>query len=266
MILFVDSHAHLSGDEFEEDRHEVIQKAFEEGIGAILCPTELTEDNELEVTLEIIHTYPDIVAAGGIHPHNAKNFTGDCLRKIEALAKDKFILAVGEIGMDFHYNFSPPDIQLKVFKRQLNLAQEIGLPVVIHSRNARDEILKAVKEEKFTQGGILHCFTEDWEFASEMMEHNFLISFSGILTFPKAQTLREVAIQTPLEKLLIETDSPYLVPVPYRGKIQRNEPRYVKETARFLAELKNLPLEVLAEKTTSNFESLFQIEIQKPRC
>lgn len=266
MILLVDSHAHLSGDEFANDRHEVIQRALDEGIGAILCPTDLTDDNEVEITLDTIHTHPEIIAAGGVHPHNAKNFTGDCLRKIEALAEDKSISAVGEIGMDFHYNFSPPDIQVKAFKRQLNLAQEIGLPAVIHSRNARDEILKAVKEEKFTQGGILHCFTEDWEFAAAMMDNNFLISFSGILTFPKAQSLREVAVQTPVEKLLIETDSPYLVPVPFRGKIQRNEPRYVKETARFLAELKNLPLEVLAEKTTSNFESLFQIEIRKPRC
>jgi TatD DNase family protein len=266
LSLIVDSHAHLSGDEFANDRHEVIQKAFEEGIGAILCPTELTEDNELKITLETIHTYPNIIAAAGVHPHNAKSFTNDYLRKIEALAKDKQILAVGEIGLDFHYNFSPPDVQGEVFKKQLNLAQNIGLPVIIHSRNARDEVLKAIKEEDFTQGGILHCFTEDWEFAAAMMEYNFLISFSGILTFPQAQSLREVAIRTPLEKLLVETDSPYLVPAPYRGKIQRNEPVYVKETARLLAELKNLPLETLAEKTTSNFESLFQIEIQIPRC
>ncbi len=266
MILLVDSHAHLSGDEFANDRHEVIQKAFHEGIGAILCPTELTNDKELEITLETIRAYAHIVAAGGIHPHNAKNSTKKSLQKIEALAKDGDILAVGEIGLDFHYNFSPPDVQVKVFKQQLNIAQHLGLPVIIHSRNARDEVLKAIKEENFTQGGILHCFTEDGEFAEAMIEYNFLISFSGILTFPKAHSLREVAIQTPLEKLLVETDSPYLVPVPYRGKIQRNEPVYVKETARYLAELKNVPLAKFAEKTTSNFESLFQIEIQKPRC
>ncbi len=266
MILLVDSHAHLSGDEFASDRHEVIQKAIEEGIGAILCPTELTDDSEVQTTLDTIHAYANIVAAGGVHPHNAKKFNASCLQKIEALAKAKHILAIGEIGVDFHYYFSPPDVQIRVFKQQLDLAQEIGLPVIIHSRNARDEVLEAIQETKFTQGGILHCFTEDWEFAEAMMGYNFLISFSGILTFPKAQSLREVAIQTPFEKLLVETDSPYLVPVPYRGKIQRNEPVYVKETARFLAELKNVSLEKLAEKTTSNFESLFQIEIQKPRC
>ena len=265
MSLLVDSHAHLSGKEFDNDRHEVIQRAFREGIGAILCPTEITEEHELQNTLDTIQTYSNIIAAGGVHPHNAKDFTPGCLQKIEALAEDKKILAVGEIGLDFHYNFSPPDVQVDVFRMQLNIAQEIGTPVVIHSRNARDEVLKAVKEEGFTQGGILHCFTEDWEFAKEMMEYNFLISFSGILTFPKARSLQEVAIQMPLEKILVETDSPYLVPIPYRGKIQRNEPVYVKETARFLAELKNVSLEKLAEKTTHNFESLFRIEIKKPR-
>jgi TatD DNase family protein len=266
LSLIVDSHAHLSGEEFDNDRHEVIRRSFQEGIGAILCPTELTEENELKVTFDTIQAYPNIVAAGGVHPHNAKSFNPDCIQKIIDLAKSHNIHAVGEIGVDLHYNFSPPDTQIEVFRKQLNIAQEIGLPVIIHSRNARDEVLAAVKEEQFTLGGILHCFTEDWEFAKMMMEYDFLISFSGILTFPKAQSLREVAIRTPLEKALVETDSPYLVPAPYRGKIQRNEPVYVKETARFLAELKNVSLEELAEKTTQNFVSLFQIEIKKPRC
>jgi TatD DNase family protein len=265
LSLLVDSHAHLSGNEFDIDRHEVIQRAFREGIGAILCPTELTAENELEITLETTLAYSNIIAAGGVHPHNAKNFNPICIQKIKELAESQNIHAVGEIGVDFHYNFSPPDTQIEIFRMQLNIAQEIGLPVVIHSRNARNEVLNAITEEEFTQGGILHCFTEDWEFAKEMMKYNFLISFSGILTFPKAQALQEVAIQTPLENILVETDSPYLVPTPYRGKIQRNEPVYVKETARFLAELKNVSLEKLAEKTTHNFELLFQIEIKKPR-
>ncbi|MGD9344929.1 MAG: TatD family hydrolase [Candidatus Aminicenantes bacterium] len=264
--LIVDSHAHLTAHEFDDDRHEVIRRAFQEGIGAILCPADLSEEKELEIALDITRTYTNIIAAAGVHPHNAKDFTADDLNKIELLAKGKNIRAVGEIGVDFHYNFSPPDVQVKVFKKQISMAQEMGLPVVIHSRNASKEILKAVKEERFTRGGIIHCFTEDWEFAETMMGYNFLISFSGILTFPKAQSLREVAIRTPMEKILVETDSPYLAPVPYRGKIERNEPVYVKETAQFLAKLKNVSLERLAERTTSNFESLFQIEIQKPRC
>lgn len=266
MSLLVDSHAHLGGKEFDNDRHAVIQRAFLEDIGAILCPAELTNAKDLQNTLDIIQEFPNIIAAGGVHPHNASSFTPDCIKKIKELAEIKNIHAIGEIGVDLHYNFSPPDVQVEVFRLQLNIAQEINLPVIIHSRNARDVILKTVKEEGYTQGGILHCFTEDLEFARWMMGYNFLISFSGILTFPKAQSLREVAIQTQLDKILIETDSPYLIPTPYRGKIQRNEPVYVKETARFLAELKNVSLEKLAEKTTNNFESLFQIEIKKPRC
>jgi TatD DNase family protein len=266
LILFVDSHAHLSGKEFDNDRYVVIERAFREGVGAILCPTELTEENELQITLETVKKYPNIIASGGVHPHNAKSFNPSCIQKIKDLAESRNIHAVGEIGIDFHYNFSPPETQIEVFRKQLNIAQEVGLPVVIHSRNARDEVLKAIKDEAFTQGGILHCFTEDWEFAAAMMEHDFLISFSGILTFPKAHSLRDVAIKTPLKKTLIETDSPYLVPTPYRGRIQRNEPVYVKETAGFLAELKKVSMDKLAEKTTHNFESLFQIEIKKLRC
>ncbi len=266
MSVLVDSHAHLSGSEFDNDRHEVIQRAFQEEIGAILCPTELTETNELQITIDIMQAYPSIIAAGGVHPHNAESFGPDSVQKIRELADSQKIHAVGEIGVDFFYNFSPPEIQIEVFREQIKIAQEIGIPAVIHSRNARDIVLKTIQEEEFKQGGILHCFTEDWEFAKAMMEYNFLISFSGILTFPKAQSLRDVAIRIPLEKILVETDSPYLVPMPYRGKIQRNEPVYVKETARFLAELKNVSFNELAKNTTRNFESLFQIEIIKPRC
>lgn len=266
MHYLVDSHAHLSGEEFDKDRHEVIQRAFHEGIGAVLCPAELTDALNLQNTLDIIRTYPNIIAAGGVHPHNAKSYNPACADKIEELASTQKIHAVGEIGIDLHYNFSPPDIQMEVFQKQLTVAQHIRLPVIIHSRNAKHAVLKAVKASGFTQGGILHCFTEDWEFAKSMMDFGFLISFSGILTFPKAQSLHEVALKTPWNKILVETDSPYLVPEPYRGKILRNEPVYVKETARCLAQLKNVSMDELAAETTRNFESLFQIEIKKPRC
>lgn len=266
MSSLVDSHAHLSSNDFDHDRHDVIQRAFHEGITAILCPAELTDKKELQITFETIREYPSIIAAGGVHPHNAKDFAVDHLQHIKAFAEDKYIMAVGEIGLDFHYNFSHPDEQIKAFRHQLVLAQDIGLPAIIHSRNARNEVLHIIKEVGFTQGGILHCFTEDWEFANEMMAYGFLISFSGILTFPKAQSLRTVAAQAPIQKILVETDSPYLVPVPYRGKVKRNEPVYVKETARVLAGLRNMTLEEIEENTTHNFESLFQIEIKNLRC
>jgi TatD DNase family protein len=143
----------------------------------------------------------------------------------------------------------------------LNIAQDLGLPVVIHSRKAADEIAAAIKEEGFTRGGVLHCFTENWEFAEQMLDHDFLISFSGILTYPNAGSLRNVAKKLPLEKILIETDSPYLVPVPHRGRIKRNEPLYVKEVAKALADIHQVDLSEIAHVTTANFSSLFPFEI-----
>jgi TatD DNase family protein len=261
LTRLVDSHAHLSGEEFDQDRTEVIERAFRSGIAAILCPGEITDSQNLENALCIADIFKNIISAAGVHPHLSKNCTDACLEKIEELAHSGKIHAVGEIGLDYHYNFSPPETQRKVFRLQLGLAQSLRLPVVIHSRNAAKDVMSAMKEERFTQGGILHCFTEDWNFAQHMLDNKFLISFSGILTYAHAQPLRDVAARLPLDKLLIETDSPYLVPEPFRGKIKRNEPIYVKETARVLADLKNETLDQVALITTKNFESFFQIAL-----
>ena len=264
-LSLVDSHAHLSMSAFDKDRESVIQRAFQEGVTSILCPIEITDPKSIEITLDLIDKHTNIIAAAGVHPHHAQDFNSDCMKKIEKLALAKKVLALGEIGLDFHYSFSPPHDQKEAFRQQIRLAKKLSLPVVIHSREAKDEIARVIEEEKFTRGGILHCFTEDWNFASHMMDHNFHISFSGILTFPQAYPLREVAKKIPIEKLLVETDSPYLVPVPHRGKINRNEPSYVKEIAQHLAGLKNISLENLASTTTQNFKSLFMFEIKKPR-
>lgn len=261
MSYLVDSHAHLSGGQFEKDRDQVIHRAFDEGVAAILCPAEISEPKNLNITLDISNEYERIIAAGGVHPHLAKNFTPECLTTIEELSQSHRIYAVGEIGLDFHYNFSPPEVQKDVFRQQLRLAERLGLPVVIHSRNARDDVIAIVEDENFSRGGILHCFTEDWAFAEQMIRKDFLISFSGILTYPNADQLREVAVQIPQDKLLIETDSPYLVPAPYRGMIKRNEPVYVKEVAHWLADLKKVSIEEIAQITKQNFESVFHIAI-----
>lgn len=195
--------------------------------------------------------------AAGIHPHNAKKFQADMAFTLQELAAQKKICAVGEIGLDFHYNISPPEDQIEVFRTQLDIAQKLSLGVVVHSRKAAQDIVAAIEEEDFNQGGVLHCFTENWEFAAHMLDRNFLVSFSGILTYPNAQSLREVAKKLPLKKILIETDSPYLVPVPHRGKVKRNEPCYVKEVAHALSEIKQVPLEEIARTTSDNFISLF---------
>lgn len=253
----VDSHAHLSSKRFDADRAQVVERAFQEGIKAIFCPTEINDTRKLGVTLQLIEDYPHISAAAGVHPHSAQYFSPEYALKIEHLAKEKKIKAVGEIGLDYHYNFSSPSVQKDIFRQQLHLAKKLRLPVIIHSRKAAPDIVKAIQEEEFKGGGILHCFTENWEFAEQMIDLNFFISFSGILTYPQAEPLREVAQKIPLDKLLVETDSPYLVPLPYRGKKKRNEPTLVKEVAKLLAELKNLSWEEIAGVTTRNYESIF---------
>ncbi len=262
----VDSHAHLDMEEFDKDRNEVVEKAFEQGIIAILCPADLSQPQSLQTTLDLIENHENLVAAAGVHPHQAKSFNREHAQKIEDLAGGKKIKAVGEIGLDFYYHFSPKPEQEQAFRHQLCLAQELALPVVVHSRNSGQMLAQVVEEENFTRGGVLHCFTEDWNLAKRMMNHNFYISFSGILTFPKAHLLREVAKKIPLNRLLVETDSPYLVPVPFRGAKKRNEPAYLVEIAKVLAELKNVSLDELAESTTQNFESLFSFEIKILQC
>ncbi len=260
-MKFVDSHAHINSEEFQDDRDQVIARAFQDDIEAILCPVELTEPKNLRIALDLIEKHKNIFAAAGVHPHNAREFHAGVASTVQRLASEKKIVAIGEIGLDFHYNLSSPEEQRKAFRNQLNLAQDLGLPVVIHSRNAAAEIAVAIEEEGFSNGGVLHCFAENWEFAEHMLEQNFLISFSGILTYPNAQSLRDVAKKLPLAKTLIETDSPYLAPVPYRGRIKRNEPIYVKEVAKTLSGIHQVDLSEVAQLTSQNFASLFPIEI-----
>ena len=256
-LALVDSHAHLDMKEFDKDRNQVVERAYKKGVKAILCPADITNPKSLQNTFALIDRHESLIAAAGVHPHQAKDFNSECAQKIEELAATKKIHAVGEIGLDFHYNFSPPDMQLKAFRHQLDIAQKLSLPVVVHSRKSAAEVGQVVEEENFTQGGVLHCFSEDWDLAKRMINRDFFISFSGILTYPNAHPLREVAKKVPLERLLVETDSPYLVPVPYRGIKKRNEPAYVVETAKILAEIKNVSLDKLGFITSQNFESLF---------
>jgi TatD DNase family protein len=237
----------------------VIQRAWQNGLKAILCPTDISEPRELRIAQALIDNNPNIIMAAGIHPHNANKFQADMAKTLQELAARNKICAIGEIGLDFHYNISPPEDQIEVFRTQLNIAQELGLGVVVHSRKAAQDIAAAIEEEDFNQGGVLHCFTEDWEFAAHMLDRNFLVSFSGILTYPSAHSLREVAKKLPLKNILIETDSPYLVPVPQRGKVKRNEPCFVKEVARALSEIKKVTLEEIAQTTSDNFTSFFPL-------
>lgn len=256
----VDSHAHLDMADFAADRPETVRRAFEAGVAAILCPADLTREDSLPEILKLAGEFPSVLAAAGVHAHEARHFSEEHLAQLGQAAGRGSIRAVGEIGLDFHYDFTPRDVQRDVLRRQLSWAGPAGLPVILHSRLSGPDIVEAVDGERFRNGGILHCFTEDWDTARAMIDRGFFISFSGILTFPKAGQLREVAARLPLDRLLVETDSPYLAPAPYRGAGRRNEPAYVVETARILAQVRGLPFPELAEATTMNFERLFPFD------
>jgi len=255
MITLPDSHCHLDMEDFEPDRGAVLDRARAAGVSAFLCPADVSLAAALQTTIGLASDNADIRAAAGLHPHQAKLRSRGLCETIRKLHAEKKISAVGEIGLDYHYDFSTPEEQRGAFREQLALALELGLPAVVHSRLAGHHIREDVDGERFDRGGILHCFTETLEIAEAMIDRGFLISFSGILTFPNAAPLREVARALPAERILVETDAPYLAPVPHRGK--RNEPAFVFETARALAALRGVPLETLAENLTANFRRLF---------
>jgi TatD DNase family protein len=256
----IDSHAHLDDRQFEADRWQVLARAREKGIGRILCPLDLCLKSSLDTGLKLAAEQPGIYLAAGVHPHQARELKNGHLRTIRQLAEEKKILAVGEIGLDFHYNFSPPEKQRLALEQQLDLAVELKLPVIIHSRLAGQQILELLKARKGRLRGIFHCFTETYEVASQALDLGFLISFSGILTYQRADDLREVAKKLPLTSLLVETDAPYLTPWPEKKVYSRNEPALVLTTARMLAGLKNISLEELARQTTENFFSFFRLK------
>jgi len=204
------------------------------------------------------HKYDNIYAAVGFHPHSAKEMDEDSLEIIKSLAKKDKVIAIGEIGLDYHYDNSPRDIQRKWFKEQIRLAKELNMPFIVHDREAHGDILKIFKEENYKgMRGIIHCYSGSYEMAQEFIKLGFLISIAGPVTFRNASRAKEVVRKLPLDKLLIETDSPYLSPEPKRGR--RNEPAYVRYVASEIAEIKNLTLDKIAETTSENFINFFNL-------
>ncbi|NNF00758.1 MAG: TatD family hydrolase [Pyrinomonadaceae bacterium] len=260
----IDSHCHIDGERFDEDRDAVIQNALDAGVKAMLnIGTGSPKSDSFEDTLRLAEENESVYAAVGIHPHDAVEYDEQVENRLIDLTKrSEKVLAWGEIGLDFYYDHSPREIQQEVFRRQIKVARDLDLPIIIHSRDANDETVNILTEEcsdSNFRGGIMHCFGGTPEMAKALMEIGFLISFAGNVTFKKADNLRESARVVPLEKLLVETDCPYLTPVPFRGK--RNEPARVVETAKFLAELYEIEFAELANRTTENFEKFFRITI-----
>ncbi|MDQ3805502.1 MAG: TatD family hydrolase [Acidobacteriota bacterium] len=261
--MFVDSHAHIDGEEFDADRDEVVGRARAAGVRAILnVGTGDPHGGGLERAVAMAEKYAEVYAAVGVHPHDAKLYDGAAERRLLGIVgRGGRVVAWGEIGLDFHYDHSPRDVQREVFARQLGLAREAGVPVIIHSREADEETAEILRREYAgaPRGGVMHCFGGGPPLAGAALELGLHISFAGNVTFKKAEPLREAARLVPLDRLLVETDCPFLAPVPFRGR--RNEPAHVVETARFLAGLRGLEAEELGRVTSANFARLFGLDL-----
>jgi len=250
--MLVDTHAHLDFPEYDQDRDVVINRAKEQGVGYIINIGSSLEGSKRSV--ELSREYEPIYAAVGIHPQEADSFTPETEKTIRGLSQEKKVVAIGEIGLDYFKNYSQPQNQLSVFQQLLKLAKDFNLPLVIHTRSAQADTLKILKEAMPVRG-VVHCFSGDKVFLKECLELGFLISFTCNITYKKAEDLREIARQTPLERLLLETDAPYLSPEGFRGK--RNEPAHVRLLAELVANLKGLKLEEVARVTTENARAFF---------
>ncbi|MES1042030.1 TatD family hydrolase [Peribacillus simplex] len=254
--MLFDTHVHLNAEQFNEDLEDVIERAKEAGVDNMVVvgfdrPTIIR-------AMELIEAYDFMYAAVGWHPVDAIDMTEEDLQWIEELSNHPKVVAIGEMGLDYHWDKSPKDVQMEVFRKQIRLAKKVGLPIIIHNREATADIVNILKEEEASRvGGIMHCFSGSAETALECINMNFYISLGGPVTFKNAKKPKEVAAAVPLDRLLIETDCPYLAPHPYRGK--RNEPSYVKLVAEQIAEIKQLTIEEVSQATTENAKKLFGI-------
>lgn len=249
----VDSHCHLDDKQFTDDRDAVIERAQAAGVSRLMAIGTGEGPPDLETAIRLADRYPAFHATVGVHPHDASKATPASFDQLRDLLTHPKVLALGEIGLDYHYDFSPRETQRAVFIRQLELARDAGKPVVIHTREAWSDTTEILREH-YSGPGIFHCFTGGPAEAQEALDLGFHLSFGGVLTFPKAQPVREAALLAPLERILIETDAPYLAPVPHRGR--RNEPAFLVETLRKLAEIRGISPEAAAHMTTRNFERL----------
>ncbi len=268
--MFIDSHAHLDGPRFDSDRDDVITRAREAGITDILAVGTGDGPGPLDCAIKIAEQHDCIYASVGIHPHEAKLAKDSDFAELEQLARKPKVIAWGEIGLDYYYDHSPRETQKNVFIRQMELARAAKLPIVIHCRpsensdNAWEDCLAFIEQnwKPSGLGGILHCFTSTWPHAKRALDMGFMISFAGNITFPKAQQIRDSAKEVPLDRMLIETDSPFLAPIPYRGK--RNEPAFVKEVARQIGELRGISPEEVGNYTSQNFYRFFSLPEPAP--
>lgn len=252
--LLVDSHAHLDGGQFANDLDATVERATANGISHILtigCDLESSAKS-----IAVAEKYENIFAAVGVHPHDATEINEEALAKLLSMLAHPKVVALGEIGLDYYRDRSPRDIQRTAFRQQIRLAKEVGKPIIVHDRDAHDEVIQILKEENASEvGGVLHCFSGDLEMAKQCLELGFYLSFTGTITYPKNEVIRNIIAEIPIDRMLVETDCPYLSPQKFRGK--RNEPAYVRYTAEKLADIKGLTIEDVARVTSRNCHDLF---------
>jgi TatD DNase family protein len=262
--MFIDSHAHLDFSSYPpEEIPEIVRRAEAAGVENIIHIASGEGTASLEGAISVVERFPQVYAAAGVHPHDAALVDEAVIARLKEIARHPKVLAIGEVGLDFYYEHSPRERQREALRRFVALARELKKPLIIHDRDSHEELLQILREEKAREvGGVFHCFSADYEFGKKVLEENFLVSFTGIVTFKKAEITQDAAKRLPLEKMLIETDSPFLTPVPFRGK--RNEPAYVSYVAQKIAELKNLSPEDVGRVTSLNARRLFGFGEQRP--
>ena len=246
----IDTHCHLYDKKIYPNLNQIVANAIDANIKKIICIGDNL--NTSEKSIKIAEEYDNIYATVGIHPHEAKEAESAYLDTLKNYSNHKKVVAIGEIGLDYYYNFSEPDIQKKIFLNQLKLANDLNLPVVVHCREAYDDLYSTILKSKHTKG-VIHCFSGDIDYAKKIIDIGFLISFTGMITFVKS--LESVIKEINLEHIMIETDSPYLAPIPHRGKT--NQPAYVKKVAEKIAEIKNISIDEVEKITTNNANQLF---------
>lgn len=255
--MLFDTHAHLDDGRFDEDRDELIRELPDKGVSRVINPGADIESSRLAVGLS--RKYHNVYAAVGVHPHEVKELEAGYLAILANLANHEKVVAIGEIGLDYYYEHSPREIQKKCFREQIKLSSELGLPIIIHNRDAHEDTMNILKDNKdIIKGGVMHCYSGSWEMAKIFLDMGLYISLGGPVTFKNAKTPLEIAEKTPMDRLLIETDSPYLTPVPHRGK--RNDPGLVRLVAEKIAEIRGMSFEELAQKTANNAMMLFHIQ------
>lgn len=256
--MLIDSHAHIQGKEYAGETEAVIARARAAGVETIVSVGGAGDMSSNTEAVRMANAFPNVYATVGMHPHDAKDVGVEALEVLKNLAMDAKVVAIGETGLDYYYSHSPHDVQRRVFGQFIHMARQTRLPIVVHERDAAQDAAELLRREGAGElRGVIHCFTGNYEAACAYLDLGFYLSFTGIITFKNADALREVVSKVPLERILVETDSPYLTPVPYRGK--RNEPAYVRFVAQTISKVKGLAVEEIAQATTANVKQLFRI-------